>query len=77
DGHAPLTERVAMKAAAFLFGDAGRLEMAQKVARIGQKPFEHDGVIDSLPGMLAGWTSVRDLMPVPKQSFREWWSERK
>lgn len=77
EGHAPLTERVAMKAAAFLFGDAGRLEMGQKLARLGQKPFEHDGVIDSLPGMLAGWTSVRDLMPVPKQSFREWWSERK
>ena len=77
EGHAPFTERVAMKAAAFLFGDAGRLETAQKLARIGQMPFEHHGVIDSLPGLLSGWTAVRDLMPVPKQSFREWWAERK
>jgi hypothetical protein len=26
--------------------------------------------------MLIGWTQTRDLAPLPKQSFREWWSER-
>jgi L-lactate dehydrogenase complex protein LldF len=26
--------------------------------------------------MLGNWTSVRDLRPLPKQSFRGWWRER-
>jgi hypothetical protein len=26
--------------------------------------------------MMSGWTQTRDLAPIPKQSFREWWSER-
>jgi L-lactate dehydrogenase complex protein LldF len=76
-GDAPISERVAMKAAAFALADEGRLSTAQKLARIGQLPFEHDGMIRNLPGLLRGWTAVRDLNPVPKQSFREWWAERK
>ena len=76
NGGAPLTERLAMKAAAFAFGGEQRFEFAQAFTRVAQKPFEHNGTISSLPGMLAAWTSVRDLQPVPKQSFRQWWAER-
>ena len=52
------------------------MDAAQKLARIGQMPFVHDGVITSLPGMLGGWTAFRDLAPVPRESFREWWAKR-
>jgi L-lactate dehydrogenase complex protein LldF len=76
NGDAPLAERVAMKAAAFALGSAGRLNAAQRLARLGQIPFERNGEIRNLPGMLGGWTAVRDLSPVPKQSFREWWKQR-
>jgi L-lactate dehydrogenase complex protein LldF len=75
-GGAPLAERVAMKAASFAFAHEGRIEAAQKLVRIGQWPFAHDGTIRSLPGMFAGWTAVRDLQAVPKESFREWWARR-
>ncbi len=34
------------------------------------------GVISSAPGPLAPWTAMRDLFPVPKQTFREWWRSR-
>jgi L-lactate dehydrogenase complex protein LldF len=71
------SERIAMKAAAVALADSTRLAAAQKLARIGQMPFSHDGVITHLPGMLAGWTAVRDLNAIPKESFREWWSKRK
>ncbi len=75
-GYEPLPERVAMKAAAFALRSGTRLEVAQKLARAMQIPFERDGQLHHLPGMLAGWTAVRDLEAIPKQSFREWWAER-
>ncbi|MBV8069657.1 MAG: lactate utilization protein, partial [Acidobacteriaceae bacterium] len=75
-GGGPLQERIAMKAAAFGFEDVNRLEDLHKLARFMELPFEKDGSISSLPGMLAGWTAFRDLKPIPKQSFREWWRDR-
>jgi L-lactate dehydrogenase complex protein LldF len=68
---------VGMETAAFLFASASRLSLAQKLGRIGQKLFESkDGVIKHLPGMLSGWTQTRDMMPMPEQTFREWWAKR-
>jgi L-lactate dehydrogenase complex protein LldF len=29
-----------------------------------------------MPGVLGGWTAVRDLRRMPKQTFREWWEQR-
>ncbi len=70
------SEALAMRELARIFVSPKRYEQAQQLARRGQKLFMHGGVIDSLPGMLAGWTTARDLMPIPKQSFRDWWRER-
>ena len=76
DGYPPFVERVAMKAAAWSFGSGSRLGGAQKLARLGQLPFKHDGNLNGLPGMLAGWTDFRDLAAIPDQSFRDWWTQR-
>jgi L-lactate dehydrogenase complex protein LldF len=75
-GEAPFAERVAMQAASYALTNSSRLSAAQSLARIGQIPFTTDGVITSLPGMLAGWTAVRDLNEIPKESFRQWWKKR-
>ncbi len=72
----PLTERFAMRAAASALADSTRLGMAQMLGRLGQIPFSTDGVITHLPGMLSGWTAVRDLNSIPKESFRTWWKKR-
>jgi len=72
----PLTERFAMKAAASALADSTRLGLAQMLGRIGQIPFSTNGVITHLPGMLRGWTDVRDLNSIPKESFRKWWKKR-
>lgn len=69
-------EAAAMKLTAYTFADRKRYERAQQLARVGQLPFVHSGVIHSLPGPLAAWTTVRDLQRIPKQSFREWWQQR-
>ena len=70
-------ENAAMQAMAKTFSDPKVYENAQRLARAGQWPFVRGGKITSLPGRLAGWTAVRDLKPVPKQSFREWWKEER
>jgi L-lactate dehydrogenase complex protein LldF len=70
-------ENAAMQAMAKTFSDPKLYENAQRLARAGQWPFARGGTITSLPGRLAGWTAVRDLKPVPKQSFREWWKEER
>jgi len=76
-GHgAPMAEWMAMKAAARAFASGGRLQSAQKLVRIAQKPYVEDGVIGRLPGMLANWTRFRDLAAVPAESFRQWWAAR-
>jgi L-lactate dehydrogenase complex protein LldF len=76
NGDAPLLERAAMRAAGFALETSERLSAAQKLARIAQFPFKRDGMIRRLPGMLEGWSAVRDLAAVPNESFREWWAKR-
>ena len=66
-------ENVAMKSMSNVFADRERFEKAQRVARLGQWPLARGGTIGRLPGRLAGWTAVRDLKPIPEQTFREWW----
>lgn len=70
-------ENAAMRAMARVFSDPRLYELAQKAARVGQWPLARGGSIRHLPGRLAGWTEVRDLKPVPRQTFREWWRENR
>jgi L-lactate dehydrogenase complex protein LldF len=72
----PDAEAIAMRAAAKVFGDRRRYERAQGLARAGQWPLARRGRIERLPGPLRGWSAMRDLRPVPKQTFREWWRAR-
>jgi len=75
-GDAPLSEKLAMKVAAFGLAGPARVSGMQKLARIGQLPFERNGELHNLPGMLGNWTSFRDMPAIPKESFREWWAKR-
>jgi len=69
-------ENIAMQAAAKIFLSHRRYEAAQRLARMGQLLFERDGQLKNLPGMAGGWTRFRDLKPIPKASFRDWWKSR-
>jgi L-lactate dehydrogenase complex protein LldF len=69
-------ERLAMRALAWTLSDARRYERAQRLARAGQRPFVRDGLIERLPG-LGAWTDTRDLRPVARRTFREWWRSRR
>jgi L-lactate dehydrogenase complex protein LldF len=69
-------EQLVMRSMARVFGSRASYERAQKLGRVGQLPFARRGRIERLPGPLAGWTAMRDLKPVPKETFREWWRRR-
>ncbi len=70
-------ENIAMQTVARVFSDPQLYERAQRLARVGQWPFARGGSIGRLPGRLAGWTAVRDLKPIPQQTFREWWKRNR
>ncbi|MGH9587247.1 MAG: LutB/LldF family L-lactate oxidation iron-sulfur protein [Acidobacteriaceae bacterium] len=69
-------EAIGMKIMARIFTSRRRFEAAQRLGRIGQWPFEREGWIKHLPGMLGNWTAARDLRPLPRETFRSWWRER-
>ncbi len=69
-------EHIGMKIMGRIFKSRFRYEKAQKRARTGQKLFVKNGTISKLPGELSGWTAMRDIKPIPDQTFREWWGQR-
>jgi L-lactate dehydrogenase complex protein LldF len=69
-------EGLAMRFLAGVFASPSRFERAQRASRLGQRLFLRRGYIESLPGALGGWTAMRDVYPVARQTFREWWRER-
>ena len=62
-------EALTMRELAHIFASPQRYEQAQRLVRRGQRLFIHGGVINHLPGMLKGWTTARDLAPVPIAEF--------
>ncbi len=68
-------ERTAMRLLAWVFASERRFRWAQRLGRLGGRPFARGGRIRRLPG-LGGWTDTRDLRPVAPQTFREWWDSR-
>jgi L-lactate dehydrogenase complex protein LldF len=74
-------EALAMKAMARVFRSEGRLRAAQRLGRMAERPLvrkdgQGEGWIGWLPGLLGGWTQVRDLREMPRETFREWFERR-
>lgn len=70
-------EALAMKTAGAIFRSERRFRAAQRLGRIAETPLvRKDGWIGWLPGLLGGWTQVRDLREMPKETFRDWWEKR-
>jgi L-lactate dehydrogenase complex protein LldF len=70
-------EALAMRAMAMLFSSERRFRAAQRLGRIAESPLVNkQGWITWLPGYAGGWTQVRDLREMPKQTFREWFEQR-
>ena len=69
------SERTALRLLAWVFASERRYRLAQRLGRLGGRPFVRGGRIRRLPG-LGAWTDARDLRPVAPQTFRDWWASR-
>jgi L-lactate dehydrogenase complex protein LldF len=75
-------ESIAMKTMGMIFRSEKRFRAAQRLGRLAEGPLvskdgNGDGWIGWMPGLLGGWTQVRDLQSMPKKTFRDWWEARK
>jgi L-lactate dehydrogenase complex protein LldF len=66
----PLTERAAMRAAAYTMDHPKLYEAAQHAAKLSKYAGKR------LPPPLNGWTAERDLPEPPSETFRDWWAKR-
>ncbi|RZS36512.1 L-lactate dehydrogenase complex protein LldF [Herbihabitans rhizosphaerae] len=66
-------ERLAMRAAGWVFSSRRRFEAAQRGAALGGRVLGRRGRIGRLPWPLSKWTDARDAPAPPPESFREWW----
>ena len=74
-------EALAMKMMGMIFLSERRFRAAQRLGRMAELPLVRKdergvGWIGWLPGMLGGWTKMRDLQEMPKETFRDWWEKR-
>jgi iron-sulfur cluster protein len=66
-------EKAAMRGLYRAFASRRAYERAQRVARLGARPFGRRGRIERLPWPLSGWTGTRDFPEPPAETFRDWW----
>jgi L-lactate dehydrogenase complex protein LldF len=59
-----------MRLAAWAFGGPLRFGLAERAGRLLQRPALR-------AGLLSRWTRTRDLQPIPRESFRDWWSRER
>ncbi|PKW27834.1 lactate utilization protein B [Phycicoccus duodecadis] len=78
-GDRPKAEALAMRAAAWGLGEAGRMALGEKVSGlVGRLPRRRGmpggrGALSWLPFPGSRWTGARDLPTPPVESFRAWW----
>ena len=74
-------EALALKTVGAIFRSERRFRAAQRLGRMAEWPLvrkdgQGEGWIGWLPGLLGGWTQVRDLQAMPSETFRQWWEKR-
>ena len=74
-GYTSTSERFGFKGFGYLTSHPTLYDAAIKMAHGGSALLAKDGVISNGPGMMKGWTDVRDLPQPAAQSFRSWWQK--
>lgn len=70
----PSAEGLAMKAGAFTFAKASRLQKAQRAATTAGRLLRNRSRLGRLPWPLSAWSESRDAPAPPTETFRHWWN---
>ena len=70
--HRPALEGSMFSSIGFVMGNQKLWNQAVRMAAAGRILGGFNGVIDSLPLFMSGWSDYRDTAVPPKKSFREW-----
>jgi len=72
-GGVPSGQDLAMKAAGWAMGSAGKFAAAERLLGVGRL-LGRSGTIGKLPWPGSMWTNARDLPVPPAETFRQWWA---
>ena len=68
-----LTTRLTFEAWGRFWANPAGFRLTGRVGSLGQVVLVRNGRIKWAPGLLGGWTAVRDAPPLARQSFHDWW----
>ncbi|RMF89006.1 MAG: lactate utilization protein, partial [Nitrospinota bacterium] len=69
-------ERILMALWAFCMRHPKLYERLLALGALLQRPFLHEGKLETLPFPFSSWTRTRDLPPLASEPFRQWWRKR-
>jgi L-lactate dehydrogenase complex protein LldF len=75
-------EAFAMAMMTKIFSSERRFRAAQRLGHLAASTLARGDAsgerwISWLPGLMGGWTESRDLREMPKETFRDWWNNRR
>jgi L-lactate dehydrogenase complex protein LldF len=72
----PAALRLGMRAFAWIASRPALYRLGAWLGRAGLRALAHDGWVQRAPGLLAGWTAVRDLKAPAASTFQARWRQR-
>jgi L-lactate dehydrogenase complex protein LldF len=73
----PLKTRLTFEAWGRVWANPAGFRLTGRAGSFGQVVLVRKGRITWAPGLLGGWTAVRDAPPLARQSFHDWWCRRR
>jgi L-lactate dehydrogenase complex protein LldF len=72
----PLTTRLTFEAWGRFWANPAGFRLTGHAGSLGQFVLMSNGRIKRAPGLIGGWTAVRDAPPLVRRSFHDWWRRR-
>jgi L-lactate dehydrogenase complex protein LldF len=72
----PLTTRLTFEAWGRFWANPAGFRLTGHAGSLGQFVLMSEGRIKRAPGLIGGWTAVRDAPPLVRRSFHDWWRQR-